>query len=191
MEWNVVDSFFKTPYGKGLIKKASLQKEAFDQDSYYETNMQGPTNPDEIAIAHPGGGTNTQVANSGGGGEGVYDVGMGDVKATGPCADAHVDTVSEIAPVLEDVARRDSTGVQGSRLRGLAKRSKTSQKSHFASRTLLAKLVRLADELDAKGLEDEARQVDEIIAEETGQNLEETEQTLDVSETDAQETQSE
>ncbi len=189
MEWDVVNSFFSTPYGKGLIKKASLQKKAFDQDSYYETNMQGPTVPDEIAVAHPGGGTTTQVANSGGGGEGVYDVGMGDVSATGPSADAHFDTVSEMAPIHEEVARKEPTGQQANRIKGLAKKSKASRKSRFASRTLLAKLVRLADELDAKGLEDEARQVDEIIAEETEQALDETKQTLEVSEADIEETQ--
>lgn len=175
MEWDVVNDFFKTPYGKGLIKKASIQKEGFDQDSYYETNMQGPTNPDEIAIAHPGGGYTTQVANSGGGGEGLYDVSMSDVSATGPSADARVDTVTEIHDADEEVARKQPTGVQGNRIKGLAKKANPSAKNRFASRTLLAKLVHLADELDEKGLTDEARQVDEIIAEETGQDLEQVE----------------
>ena len=172
MEWDVVNEFFKTPYGKGMIKQASHKKRAFDQDSYYETNLQGPTVPDEIAVAHPGGGTNTQVANSGGGGEGLYDVSMSDVSATGPSADAHVDTVSEMAPIHEEVARKQPTGQQASRIKGLAKKSSPSQKVRFAKRTLLAKLVRLADELDEKGLTDEARQIDEIIAEETGAEAE-------------------
>lgn len=166
---DVCNEFFRSPYVKGLIKKASQEKKAFDQDSYYEPALQGPTVPDEVAVAHPGGGHTTEVANSGGGGEGMYDVAQGGVKATGPCADGHVETITEIAPHLEDVARKAPTGVQGSSVKSLAKQASPQR----APRSLLQKLAQIAQELDDKGLREEADQIDAIIAEETGAVAEE------------------
>ena len=163
MDWNVVDGFFNTDHGKGLLKKA-MKKEALDQDQYYEADKQGPTQ-DEVQVAHPGGGENTQVSNSGGGGEGVYDVPKSDVPATGPCADSHVETISEVAPVVEDVARRDPTGAAA--VKGIAK------KAEEKGPTLLQKLAQVANELDEKGLTEEADMIDAIIREETGAEVEE------------------
>ncbi len=178
---DVCNEFFRGSFVKGLVKKAGLDKEAFDQDGYYEADKQGPTVADEVAVAHPGGGQNTQVANSGGGGEGVYDVAQSDVSATGPCADGHVETITEAAPYHEDVARKAPTGVQGSSVKGLAKKASPVVK---ASRSLLQKLAQIAQELDDKGLREEADQIDAIIAEETGSVEEaQTEEADEVTET--------
>lgn len=165
---DVCNEFFRGGYAKGLVKKAGLDKEAYDQDGYYEANMQGPTVADEVAVAHPGGGHTTEVVNAGGGGEGVYDVPQGGVKATGPCADGHVETITELHPYVEDVARKAPTGVQGSSVKGLAKQANPGASVKTASRGLLMKLAQLAEELDEKGLREEADQIDAIIAEEVG-----------------------
>lgn len=165
---DVCNEFFRGDFVKGLVKKASQEKKAFDQDSYYEPALQGPTVPDEVAVAHPGGGHTTEVANSGGGGEGVYDVAQGGVNATGPCADAHVETITEAAPYHEDVARKAPTGVQGSSVKGLAKQANPAAAPKKASIGLLQKLAQIAQELDNKGLREEADQIDAIIAEEAG-----------------------
>lgn len=165
---DTINEFFRGSFAKRLVKKAGLKKEAYDQDGYYEANMQGPTVADEVAVAHPGGGHTTEVANSGGGGEGVYEVSQGGVNATGPYADAHVETINEVHAPHEEVARKAPTGVQGSSVKGLAKQAKPAVVFKRASRSLLQKLAQIAQELDEKGLREEADQIDAIIAEEVG-----------------------
>ena len=168
----MLEEFFRGQFGKGLLKEASTTKVAQSQDSYWEGDKQGPTQ-DEVSIAHPGGGHTTQVSNSGGGGEGLYDVSMSDVKASDPSASGTVETITEIGKVHEDVARKAPTGVQGSTLKGLTRSSKDTKRVVDA-RTLqlkkarLAKLVRIADKLDELDCPEEAELVDEIIQEETG-----------------------
>jgi len=172
MSWNPVEEFFKTQHGKGLMKTASTKKEALDKDSYYEKDKLGPTQ-DEIKNAHPGGGEDTQVSSGGGGGEGLYEV-----KKTNLKGDAHVETVTERAEVMEDVARRDSKGVQGkSDIKGLAKEGKSDNKSKMKKlrdkkksmkkKCQLESLIKLADKLDGLGLADEANMIDTIIREES------------------------
>lgn len=165
---DTINEFFRGSFARGLVKKAGLKKEAYDQDGYYEANLQGPTVADEVAVAHPGGGHTTEVANSGGGGEGVYDVSQSAVSATAGPSDAKVETISEVAPYLEDVARKAPTGVQGSKVKGLAKKADPAAAFKKASRSLLQKLAQVAQELDEKGLREEADQIDAIIAEEVG-----------------------
>lgn len=165
----MLEEFFRSDYGKGLLKQASTQtKVAYDQDSYWEGDKQGPTQ-DEVSVAHPGGGSTTAVSNSGGGGEGLYEVPGSDVKAT----DAKVETIVEQHQVHDDVARKAPTGVQGSKIKGLTRSSKGTKKVVDArvqqlKKARLEKLVRIADKLDELNLKDEAEIIDEIIREEAG-----------------------
>lgn len=159
----VINEFWKSGYGKGLLKTAATQKKAFDQDSYWESEKLGPTQ-DEIAIAHPQGGTDTAASNAG--------APEGDAQYTGLSqspvgGDGHVETVAERAPVMEEVARKAPTGVQGSRIKGLAKTAKKGT---------LAKLAQLADRLDELELTEEANMVDEIIKEEVALEAKESEE---------------
>jgi vacuolar-type H+-ATPase subunit I/STV1 len=178
MDWNVVEAFFNTETGKKLIK------EALDKDQYWDKSKQGPSQ-DEIKIAHPGGGVTTQVSNPGKGGEGVYDVKKSDIKATGPSADAHVETLDEVHEVIDEVARRDPKGVQGKNVQKFTKKAEEKEEKEEKKEekeeekkeekkeeekkeaSLLEKLVRIANALDEKGLTDEANQIDMIIREET------------------------
>lgn len=169
MNWDVTNEFFKTEHGKGLLKTASLKKEALDKDTYYDKSLQGPTR-DEVKEFHPGGGTTTQVSVGGKGGEGVYDVKKTDIKAE----QAHVETITEQQDVDLDVARKAPTGKQGAaEIKGLAKTSAKSKKDKMKKLRKMKKkcqldsLVKLADHLDSLGLGDEANQIDSIIQEET------------------------
>jgi len=126
---DVLREFWDSKYGKGLMKKASTEKKAFDQDSYYESGLQGPTQ-DEIKLAHPGGGTD------------IPDVGPGD---------AHFETVDEVAQVMEEVARKAPTCTEGS-LKGISKKAKmnTLQKlAQIADQLDQAGLSEEADMIDA------------------------------------------
>jgi len=172
MDWNVVRAFFETEHGKKMLK------EALDKDQYWDKSKQGPSQ-DEIKVAHPQGGHTTQVATPGKGGEGVYEVKMTDVKATGPLADAHVETVTEAHEAFDDVARRDSKGVQGANVKQFTKTAdehkeeekeeeeKEEKGEEKEASTLLEKLIRIANTLDEKGLSEEADLIDQIIKEET------------------------
>jgi len=151
MDWNVVKAFFETEAGKKLLK------EAYDKDQYWGKDKQGPTQ-DEVKVAHPQGGADTTVVTTGKGGEGVYDVKSTDVQATGPCADGHVETISETHEYFEEVARKESKGVQGANVKGFAKTAKNS---------IVEKLAEIANALDEKGLREEADLIDAIIHEET------------------------
>lgn len=92
----VFENFWNTEHGKSLIKTAQQEM--------------GPTQ-DEIDVAHPGGGETTQVSNPGTGGEGEYDVAKKDVEGDGAPADGHVETVKEVAPTMEEVARKGPPAV--------------------------------------------------------------------------------
>lgn len=155
----VLKNFWNSDYGQGLMKKEASKKVAYDQDSYYEGDKVGPTQ-DEIDVAHPGGGTHTECVNAGAPAEGAqYDLG-----GAGCGGDAHVETVKERAVVMDEVARKAPTGVQGS-IKGLSKQAKKST---------LAKLAQLADHLDQLELTEEANMIDEILQEEAGVSTEET-----------------
>jgi hypothetical protein len=185
---NFKDDAYNTEYFKGLLKKAALEKEALDKDQYWDKSKQGPSQ-DEVKVAHPGGGVTTQVSNPGKGGEGVYDVKKSDIKATGPSADAHVETIDEVHDVIDEVARRDPKGVQGKNVQKFTKKAEDKEekkeepkaeekkeekkekaeekKEEKKEASLLEKLVRIANDLDSKGLSEEADLIDQIIQEET------------------------
>jgi hypothetical protein len=191
---SIVNEFFKTEHGKGLLKRASLEKKALDKDQYYDKSLQGPTQ-DEVKVAHPQGGTTTQVSVGGKGGEGVYEVKKTDIKASDPSANAHVETITEIHDVVEDVARKEATGKQGAvKTKGLAKAAEEKKEEEKAEekkeeekkeveaaakkknkkkklkmrkKCQLEKLMVLADKLDAAGMPEEASMIDQIIKEET------------------------
>ena len=177
MDWNVLKAFYETEHGKKLIK------EAMDKDQYWDKSKQGPSQ-DEVKIAHPGGGHTTQVATPGKGGVGVYDVKMTDIKAGGPCADAHVETIQEVKDVMLEVVNKETKGVQGSDVQKFTK--KAEEKCEMCEKcgeevckcakdnveekkeaSLLEKLVKIANILDEKGLSEEADLIDTIIKEET------------------------
>jgi len=180
MDWNVVEAFFNTPEGKKMLKNA------LDKDQYWDKSKQGPSQ-DEVKIAHPGGGHTTQVVTPGKGGAGVYDVKMTDIKAGGPCADAHVETIQEVQDVMLDVVAKEPKGVQGSDVQKFTKNAEEKceicekcgeevckcAKDNVEEKkeaSFLEKLVKIANMLDEKGLTDEANAIDAIIKEETSKS---------------------
>jgi hypothetical protein len=173
MDWNVVEAFFNTEEGKKLLKKA------LDKDQYWDKSKQGPSQ-DEVKVAHPGGGVTTQVSTPGKGGEGVYDVKKTDIKATCPCADAHVETIQEVKDAILEVATKEPKGVQGSDVQKFTKKAEEKCvkcekcgkevcecKEEKKEASLLEKLVKIANTLDERGLSEEADLIDQIIKEET------------------------
>jgi len=98
----IFNAFFNTEHGKGLLKTAQEK---------------GPTE-EEIKKAHPAGGEDTEVSKPGVVSD-EYSVPQEAIDG-----DGHVETVEEVAPVIEDIARKESTGVEGSTIKSFTKTSK-------------------------------------------------------------------
>lgn len=150
----VIDNFFTSEYALGeleKIKQASLKKIA--QAGGGDNKLGAGPTQDEIAIAHPGGGVNS---------EGL----AGDI--------AKIETIKEVHDKVLEVAKKEKTSDNGlphaheAELKGFSKHSqKEANIVKQAKITLLNELVKIADMLEEKGLKQEAAQIDEIIKAET------------------------
>jgi len=186
----IFENFFKTDYGKKLLKTAAEEK--------------GPVQ-DEIAEAHPEGGVDTEVSKPGTVTD-EYSVPQENVEG-----DAHVETVKEVATPCEQVARKGPPTIsQGSEVRSFTKVSKKKStkspcpptgpahdgrgkgvgmpggkrrgledgergggkrwKVKKDKKAFIERLLELANKLDSSGLHAEASVLDEMACEVAGLN---------------------
>lgn len=195
MSSQVWDNFMNSDFAKETLKsEVGLKKQAqaagdYGHDRSHDELYGVGDLRDEVAAAHPGGGTNTEQVVSGGGSHPLgdksfskqYDVG----NAMLPGGDgAKVETVSEQHATNEGIARKQPTGqplnqpgieglnwAQANNVRGLSKNSNSKRKEVIAKKKtalLLNELIKIADMLEDQGLFEEAEEIDSIIKDEVG-----------------------